>query len=79
MIVDEVMASRLGVGGYIATQGVKADFITLGKYVGGGMTFGAFGGRRDIMERFDPSKGQLFPSWNLQQQHLEHVCWFSWS
>jgi len=60
MIVDEVMASRLGVGGYIATQGVKGDIITLGKYVGGGMTFGAFGGRKDIMERFDPSKGQLF-------------------
>ena len=27
---------------------------TLGKYLGGGASFGAFGGRRDIMERFDP-------------------------
>lgn len=60
MLIDEVMASRLGVGGYVATQGVKGDIVTLGKYVGGGMTFGAFGGRKDIMERFDPSKGQLF-------------------
>ncbi|KAH7319082.1 putative acetylornithine aminotransferase [Rhexocercosporidium sp. MPI-PUGE-AT-0058] len=60
MVIDEVMASRLGVGGYVATQGVKGDIVTLGKYVGGGMTFGAFGGRKDIMERFDPSKGQLF-------------------
>ena len=27
---------------------------TLGKYLGGGLSFGAFGGRRDLMERFDP-------------------------
>ena len=60
MIVDEVMSSRLGFGGFVATQGVKADIVTLGKYVGGGMTFGAFGGRKDIMERFDPARGQLF-------------------
>jgi len=60
MVVDEVMASRLGTNGYVATQGVKGDIVTLGKYVGGGMTFGAFGGRKDIMDRFDPSKGQLF-------------------
>jgi glutamate-1-semialdehyde 2,1-aminomutase len=27
---------------------------TLGKYLGGGLSFGAFGGRRDLMERYDP-------------------------
>jgi glutamate-1-semialdehyde 2,1-aminomutase len=60
LVIDEVMASRLGVSGYSATMGIKGDFVTLGKYVGGGMTFGAFGGRRDIMEKFDPAKNMLF-------------------
>ncbi|KAF5641403.1 acetylornithine aminotransferase [Fusarium sp. NRRL 52700] len=60
LIFDEIMCSRLGYSGYSATQGVRGDFVTLGKYVGGGMTFGAFGGRRDLMELFDPSKNQLF-------------------
>lgn len=59
LIIDEVMASRLGPNGCSAAMGIKADIMTLGKYVGGGMTFGAFGGRRDIMEVFDPEKGGL--------------------
>ncbi|KAI5460614.1 putative acetylornithine aminotransferase [Mariannaea sp. PMI_226] len=58
-IVDEVMASRLGVNGYSASVGVRADLLTLGKYIGGGMTFGAFGGRRDIMALFDPNTSRL--------------------
>ncbi|KIW69499.1 hypothetical protein PV04_05372 [Phialophora macrospora] len=59
LIVDEVMASRLGPNGCSATLGIKADIMSLGKYVGGGMTFGAFGGRRDIMDLFDPEKSGL--------------------
>ncbi|KAF3005691.1 hypothetical protein E8E13_005258 [Curvularia kusanoi] len=59
LILDEVMTSRLGYSGYSATQDVRGDMVTLGKYVGGGMTFGAFGGRRNIMELFDPSKNKL--------------------
>lgn len=55
LIFDEVMTSRLGPGGMHGVQGVTPDMATLGKYVGGGLSFGAFGGRRDIMERFDPS------------------------
>ena len=33
---------------------------TLGKYVGGGLTFGAFGGSTRFMERFDPRRGDAF-------------------
>ncbi len=55
-IVDEVMTSRLGPSGYLETLGLKADLMTLGKWIGGGMSFGAFGGRRDIMEMFDPAR-----------------------
>ncbi|CAK1358150.1 unnamed protein product [Cercospora beticola] len=34
----------------------RPDLTTLGKYIGGGMSFGAFGGKREIMELFDPRK-----------------------
>jgi glutamate-1-semialdehyde 2,1-aminomutase len=33
----------------------------LGKYVGGGMSFGAFGGRVDIIDRFDPRRDDAWP------------------
>ena len=33
------------------------DLTTLGKYLAGGMTFGAFGGRADVMAAFDPARG----------------------
>ena len=32
------------------------DLTTLGKYFGGGLSFGAFGGRRELMQRFDPRR-----------------------
>jgi glutamate-1-semialdehyde 2,1-aminomutase len=61
MIFDEVMTSRLSPGGLQAKLGVTPDMTTLGKYIGGGMSFGAFGGRRDIMELFDPTKPDSLP------------------
>jgi glutamate-1-semialdehyde 2,1-aminomutase len=54
LIFDEVMTSRLAPGGLQELQGILPDMTTLGKYIGGGMSFGAFGGRREIMEHFDP-------------------------
>ena len=54
LIFDEIMTSRLAPGGMQEVHGVPPDLTTLGKYVGGGMSFGAFGGRADIMENFDP-------------------------
>jgi glutamate-1-semialdehyde 2,1-aminomutase len=48
------MTSRLAPGGLQEVHGINPDMTTLGKYVGGGMSFGAFGGRRDLMEWFDP-------------------------
>ena len=61
MIFDEVMTSRLSPGGLQEKTGVIPDMTTLGKYIGGGMSFGAFGGRRDIMELFDPTKPDALP------------------
>jgi glutamate-1-semialdehyde 2,1-aminomutase len=54
LIFDEVMTSRLHPGGRQAALGISPDLTTLGKYLAGGMSFGAFGGRRDLMELFDP-------------------------
>ncbi|TAJ24228.1 MAG: aminotransferase class III-fold pyridoxal phosphate-dependent enzyme, partial [Reyranella sp.] len=61
MIFDEVMTSRLSPGGLQAKHGVIPDMTTLGKYIGGGMSFGAFGGKREIMELFDPTKPDALP------------------
>lgn len=61
LIFDEVMTSRTHFGGLQAHFGVKPDLVTLGKYIAGGLTIGAFGGRADIMRRFDPSKPESFP------------------
>jgi len=60
LIFDEVMTSRLAPGGLQEAHGILPDLTTLGKYVGGGMSFGAFGGRADIMERFDPRRSDAF-------------------
>src|SRR5690606_5470971 len=46
--------SRLGPHGRQGQLGTAPDLTTLGKYIGGGMSFGAFGGRSDVMALFDP-------------------------
>jgi glutamate-1-semialdehyde 2,1-aminomutase len=60
LIFDEVMTSRLAPGGLQEVHGILPDLTTLGKYVGGGMSFGAFGGRAEIMGRFDPRRPDAF-------------------
>ena len=60
LIFDEVMTSRLAPGGLQEAHDILPDLTTLGKYVGGGMSFGAFGGRADLMERFDPRRPDAF-------------------
>ena len=55
LIFDEVMTSRLAPGGLQEKHGVLPDMTTFGKYLGGGMSFGAFGGVDRIMRRFDPA------------------------
>lgn len=56
LMFDEVMTSRLSPGGLHGLWGVKPDLVSFGKYLGGGLTFGAFGGKASIMERFDPRR-----------------------
>ena len=56
LIFDEVMTSRLSPSGLHGAWNVKPDLVTFGKYLGGGLTFGAFGGAEKIMARFDPRR-----------------------
>ncbi len=55
LIFDEVMTGfRVGPAGAQGLYGITPDLTTLGKVIGGGMPVGAFGGRREIMERIAP-------------------------
>jgi glutamate-1-semialdehyde 2,1-aminomutase len=61
LVFDEIMTSRLAPGGLAAVHGIVPDLTTLGKYVGGGMSFGGFGGRADVMKQFDPASPGALP------------------
>ena len=56
LIFDEIITYRAHLGGVQTRDGIKPDLTALGKIIGGGLPVGAFGGRGDIMEMFDPSK-----------------------
>jgi glutamate-1-semialdehyde 2,1-aminomutase len=57
LIFDEVISFRVAPGGGQQYYGITPDMTAMGKIIGGGFAVGAFGGRRDIMELYDPSKG----------------------
>ncbi|MEW6213273.1 MAG: aminotransferase class III-fold pyridoxal phosphate-dependent enzyme, partial [Acidobacteriota bacterium] len=55
LIFDEVITGfRVSLGGAQELYGIKPDLTCLGKIIGGGLPVGAFGGRRDVMERLAP-------------------------
>ena len=57
LIFDEVISFRVAPGGSQQYYGITPDLTSLGKIIGGGFAVGAFGGRQDIMELYDPTKG----------------------
>jgi glutamate-1-semialdehyde 2,1-aminomutase len=61
LVIDEIITFRLSPGGAQALYGVAPDLTTFGKIIGGGLAVGAFGGRRDLMELFDPSRRGSIP------------------
>jgi glutamate-1-semialdehyde 2,1-aminomutase len=61
LVFDEVMTARLAPGGMQEVLGIRPDLTTLAKFVGGGLAFGAFGGRAELMSRFDPSRRDALP------------------
>lgn len=55
LILDEVMTGfRVSLAGAQGHYNIKPDLTTLGKVIGGGMPVGAFGGKREIMEKIAP-------------------------
>lgn len=55
LIFDEVMTGfRVSLGGAQQHYNVTPDLCTLGKVIGGGLPVGAFGGKREIMEKIAP-------------------------
>ena len=57
LIFDEVISFRVAPGGSQQYYGITPDMTSLGKIIGGGFAVGAFGGRQEIMELYDPTKG----------------------
>lgn len=54
-VADEVMTSRHGRRGMMDLLGVTPDITTYGKYIGGGFSFGAFGGKAEYLDQYDTS------------------------
>ncbi len=48
---------RVAYGGAQERFGVRGDLVCLGKIIGGGLPVGAFGGKREIMEKLSPDGG----------------------
>ncbi|HYR89756.1 MAG TPA: glutamate-1-semialdehyde 2,1-aminomutase [Terriglobia bacterium] len=70
LIFDEVMTGfRVALGGAQERYGVRPDLTTMGKIIGGGLPVGAFGGRRDIMNRVAPA-GPIYQAGTLSGNPL---------
>jgi glutamate-1-semialdehyde 2,1-aminomutase len=55
LIFDEVITGfRVAYGGMQTLYNIEPDLTALGKVIGGGLPVGAYGGRREIMERMSP-------------------------
>jgi glutamate-1-semialdehyde 2,1-aminomutase len=65
LIFDEVMTGfRVAPAGAQQLYDIAPDLSTFGKIIGGGMPVGAYGGRRDIMQRIAPS-GPIYQAGTL--------------
>lgn len=61
-IFDEVVTGRLSYGGAQEFYGITPDITTLGKIIGGGLPVGAFGGKKEIMDIYDPRQKKMYHS-----------------
>ncbi|MDB5325776.1 MAG: glutamate-semialdehyde--aminomutase [Phycisphaerales bacterium] len=70
LLFDEVMSGfRVAWTGAQGIYGVKPDIVCLGKVIGGGLPVGAYGGRRDLMEKISPS-GPVYQAGTLSGNPL---------
>lgn len=77
LIFDEVMTGfRLSKGGAQQLLNIKADIVTFGKIIGGGMPVGAFAGRREIMEHIAPA-GKVYQAGTLSGNPIAMIAGYT--
>lgn len=76
-IFDEVMTGfRLATGGAQERLNIKADLVTYGKVIGGGMPVGAFGGKKEIMEHIAPL-GNVYQAGTLSGNPIAMIAGYT--
>jgi len=76
-ILDEVMTGfRLAPGGAQDKLGIKADLVTYGKVIGGGMPVGAFGGKKEIMQHIAPL-GNVYQAGTLSGNPIAMIAGYT--
>jgi glutamate-1-semialdehyde 2,1-aminomutase len=74
LIFDEVMTGfRVALGGAQERFGIDPDITTLGKVIGGGLPVGAYGGKKEIMERIAPA-GSIYQAGTLSGNPLAMIA-----
>ncbi len=77
LILDEVMTGfRLAPGGAQELLGIRADLVTYGKVIGGGMPVGAFGGKKEIMEKIAPL-GNVYQAGTLSGNPIAMIAGYT--
>lgn len=61
LVIDEVMTARLDYHGLQQQYGIVADITSLGKFIGGGFSIGAFGGSEKYMAMYDARQAGFTP------------------
>ena len=76
-IFDEVMTGfRLCAGGAQEKLNIKADLVTYGKVIGGGMPVGAFGGSKEIMQQIAPL-GNVYQAGTLSGNPIAMIAGYT--
>ena len=77
LIFDEVMTGfRVAKGGAQELLGIKPDLTTLGKIIGGGLPVGAYGGKKEIMDKLAPN-GPVYQAGTLSGNPLAMAAGFA--
>jgi glutamate-1-semialdehyde 2,1-aminomutase len=77
LIFDEVMTGfRLARGGAQELFNIKADLVTFGKIIGGGMPVGAFAGPKEIMEHIAPA-GKIYQAGTLSGNPIAMIAGYT--
>ncbi len=77
LIFDEVMTGfRLAAGGAQELYSIKADLVTYGKIIGGGLPVGAFGGKKEIMQQIAPL-GKVYQAGTLSGNPIAMIAGYT--